>query len=65
VHPTYTPVNLRIAEEYFNTLPADDISKQFYEGVEYRAVKGLFSSYTLNRFSEYNKLNTLAKFYPY
>lgn len=27
VHPTYTPTNLRLAEEYFNTLPAGDINK--------------------------------------
>ncbi|CAK63029.1 unnamed protein product (macronuclear) [Paramecium tetraurelia] len=65
VHPNYTPINLRLAEEYFNTLPPGDISKQFYDGVQYRAVKGLFASYALNRFSQYGKLNSLYKFYPY
>lgn len=28
----YMPVNHRMAEEYFNSLPPTDVNKQYYEG---------------------------------
>lgn len=62
---TYLPhvlSNLNMPEKYFNTLPANDISRCYYNGEVYSS--NFFSRLSL-LFSIGSTISELKKFYPY